>query len=100
MRCCFGLGCRGDRSNQRGGKATSGGERCGILEPNHTKESRLEAAQCPPPGYDSVIGETGGTGPDALNYDECVVYTSEQAIPTYLIVYSLAELPEEEQDDD
>ena len=66
----------------------------------HTKEGRLEAAQCPPAGYDSVIGETGGTGPDALNYDECVVYTSEQAIPTYLIVYSLAELPEEEQDDD
>jgi len=38
----------------------------------------------PPQGYHSVLGEVGG----ALNYDECVVYNNDAALPGYLIVYS------------
>jgi len=37
----------------------------------------------PPPGYDSVLAETGGT----LNYDELVVYRNEAIRPSYLIMY-------------
>jgi hypothetical protein len=54
-----------------------------------TTEGFLGEGQCPPPGYDSVVGLPGGQGPDALNYEECVVYSESQAIPSYLIVYSL-----------
>jgi hypothetical protein len=54
-----------------------------------TTEGILSEDHCPPPGYDSVEGKVGGTGPHALNYEEVVVYNIEQAIPAYLIVYSL-----------
>jgi hypothetical protein len=50
-----------------------------------TTEGFLPKEQCPPPGYNSVTGEVG----PHLNYDELVVYKESQAIPTYLIVYSL-----------
>lgn len=50
-----------------------------------TQEGFLRPTECPPPGYDSVIGETGSN----LNYDEVAVYKPTQAIPSYLIVYSL-----------
>lgn len=40
---------------------------------------------CPPPGYDSVNGVPGKD----LNFDELVVYDSRQAVPSYLIVYTL-----------
>ena len=66
-----------------------------VGKPYHTKEGGLDDAYCPPPGHDSVIGEAGG----ALNYDELVVYKSDQAIPTYLIVYSMPLLPDEDEDD-
>ncbi len=36
-------------------------------------------------GYDSVEGEPG----EDLNYDEVVVYNNDQAVPSYLIIYSL-----------
>ena len=36
-------------------------------------------------GYDSVEGEPGVD----LNYDEVVVYNNDQAVPSYLIIYSL-----------
>lgn len=42
-----------------------------------------------PKEFDSLTGVPGGSGPDALNYEECVVYDESQAIPSYLIVYSL-----------
>ena len=42
-----------------------------------------------PDGFDSLTGVPGGNGPHALNYEECVVYDESQAIPSYLIVYSL-----------
>ena len=51
-----------------------------------TKEGFLPADKCPPASYDSVWGETG----PHLNYDEACVYDAKQAIPSYLIVYSLA----------
>jgi hypothetical protein len=50
-----------------------------------TKEGFLGQDQCPPPSYDSVWGETGPN----LNYDEACVYDANQAVPSYLIVYSL-----------
>jgi hypothetical protein len=50
-----------------------------------TDEHMLPEDQCPPPGYQSIIGVKG----KALNYDEVVVYGQDQAIPSYLIVYSL-----------
>ena len=37
----------------------------------------------PPQGYDSVLGEPGGT----LNYDELVVYNPDAVIPRYILVY-------------
>lgn len=46
----------------------------------------LRPDQWPPSGYDSVWGKTGPN----LNYDEHCVYNVNQAIPSYLIVYSLA----------
>ena len=39
----------------------------------------------PSSGYDSVEGEPG----EDLNYDEVVVYNNDQAVPSYLIIYSL-----------
>ncbi|CAM9168974.1 unnamed protein product [Ectocarpus sp. 8 AP-2014] len=50
-----------------------------------TKSTRLPANQCPPPGYQSVVGEVGR----GLNFDEFVVYDEEAALPTHLIVYAL-----------
>lgn len=37
----------------------------------------------PPNGYDSVLGEPGGS----LNHDELVVYKNEAALPAYFIIY-------------
>ncbi|EGC34464.1 hypothetical protein DICPUDRAFT_88311 [Dictyostelium purpureum] len=37
----------------------------------------------PSPGFDSVLGENG----EDLNYDEVVVYSVDQVIPKYLIIY-------------
>jgi hypothetical protein len=54
--------------------------------PFKTKLGELPTELCPPTGYDSVVGEAGL----CLNYDEVVVYKETQAIPTYLIVYSLS----------
>lgn len=51
----------------------------------NTQLGELPANQCPPPGFDSVVGEVGAV----LNYDEVVVYDESQAVPSYLIVYSL-----------
>lgn len=39
--------------------------------------------KAPPPGYDSVLGETG----DVLNYDEVVVYDDAASLPKYLVIY-------------
>lgn len=39
----------------------------------------------PPPGYDSVLAEKGGT----LNYDELVVYRNDAIRPSYLVMYEL-----------
>ncbi|CBJ32324.1 conserved unknown protein [Ectocarpus siliculosus] len=50
-----------------------------------TKSTSLPANQCPPPGYQSVVGEVGR----GLNFDEFVVYDEEAALPTHLIVYAL-----------
>ncbi|CAN0439786.1 unnamed protein product, partial [Ectocarpus sp. 12 AP-2014] len=50
-----------------------------------TKSTRLPANQCPPPGYQSVVGEVG----QGLNFDEFVVYNEQAALPTHLIVYAL-----------
>lgn len=36
-----------------------------------------------PPGYDSVLGEIGGS----LNYDELIVYTNDAIRPSYLVMY-------------
>lgn len=60
---------------------------CNVAEgkPFITQEGFLDPDQCPPLGYDSVIGETGKD----LNYPELVVYNESQVIPSYLIVYSL-----------
>ena len=33
-------------------------------------------------GYDSVVAE-----PPVLNYDEAVIYSATQAIPSYVVVY-------------
>ncbi len=52
-----------------------------------TTEGFLPPDKCPPADYDSVWGETGPN----LNYDEACVYNANQAIPSYLIVYSLAQ---------
>lgn len=54
-----------------------------------TEEGFMKPEDCPPRGYQSVHGVTG----KALNYDEVVVYTEEQAVPSYLIVYSLDPVP-------
>ncbi|KNC85919.1 hypothetical protein, variant [Sphaeroforma arctica JP610] len=43
----------------------------------------LPADQCPPPGYDSVVGDVGGVG--GLNYDELC----DSVLPAYWIVYQL-----------
>jgi hypothetical protein len=51
-----------------------------------TTEGFLPPDKCPPVDYDSVWGETGPN----LNYDEACVYNANQAVPSYLIVYSLA----------
>ncbi|KAJ7197935.1 hypothetical protein GGX14DRAFT_552383 [Mycena pura] len=37
----------------------------------------------PPAGYDSVLGEKGGS----LNYDELVVYTNDAIRPSFLVIY-------------
>jgi hypothetical protein len=37
----------------------------------------------PPPGYDSVLAEVGGS----LNYDELVVYSNDAVRPSYLVMY-------------
>jgi len=58
-----------------------------IGKPYKTQQGLLPADKCPPTGYDSVVGEAGVD----LNYDEVVVYKETQAIPSYLIVYSLNE---------
>ncbi|CAM9345382.1 unnamed protein product [Ectocarpus sp. 12 AP-2014] len=50
-----------------------------------TKEKALDDDKCPPPGYESVVGEVG----EGMNYDELVVYKEEAALPTHLIVYAL-----------
>jgi len=50
-----------------------------------TQDEMLPEDRCPPPGYDSVVGRVG----PHLNYDEVVIYKQEQAIPSYLVVYSL-----------
>ncbi|KAE9387033.1 ADP-ribosylation [Gymnopus androsaceus JB14] len=39
----------------------------------------------PPPGYDSVLGEKGGS----LNYDELVVYTNDAIRPSFLVMYEV-----------
>ncbi|CAN0059865.1 unnamed protein product [Pylaiella littoralis] len=54
-----------------------------------TYEGQLDrnANLCPPPGFDSVIGEEG----PHLNYPEVVVYREQAALPTHLIVYTLHE---------
>ncbi|CAM9472315.1 unnamed protein product [Ectocarpus sp. 13 AM-2016] len=49
-----------------------------------THRTSLQQNECPPAGYDSVVGEVG----QGLNYDELVVYKDEAALPTHLIVYS------------
>jgi hypothetical protein len=51
-----------------------------------TEEGRLPGL---PAGYDSVKGEVG----KVLNYDEAVVYDEVQAIPSFLIIYSLPLIP-------
>ncbi|CAN0183221.1 unnamed protein product [Ectocarpus sp. 12 AP-2014] len=51
----------------------------------NTYEGKLPPEQCPPLGFDSVVGERG----PALNYPEVVVYREEAALPTHLIVYGL-----------
>ena len=40
-------------------------------------------------GHDSVEGLPGGV----LNYDEVVVYNEHQAVPSFLIIYSLPPTP-------
>eukprot|EP00903_Cladosiphon_okamuranus_P013691 g12749.t1 len=52
-----------------------------------TTQGRLEPTDnlCPPPGFDSVVGEPGVD----LNYPEVVVYREEAALPTHLVVYTL-----------
>ena len=50
-----------------------------------TKNGGLPPNYCPPSGYDAVVGESGKD----LNFPELVVYNESQAIPTYLIVYSI-----------
>jgi hypothetical protein len=59
-----------------------------IGKPFVTKEGKLNLPVWPPAGYDSIVGEVGGTGPDALNYPEVVVFDQHRAMPSYLIVYS------------
>jgi len=39
----------------------------------------------PPAGYDSVLGEVGGS----LNYDELVVYDNDAIRPSYLVMYDI-----------
>ncbi|CAM9635701.1 unnamed protein product [Ectocarpus sp. 12 AP-2014] len=51
----------------------------------NTKNPYLPQSECPPPGYQSVVGEVG----QGLNFDEVVVYKEEAALPTHLIVYAL-----------
>ncbi|CAM9153406.1 unnamed protein product [Ectocarpus sp. 12 AP-2014] len=51
----------------------------------NTKNPYLPQSECPPPGYQSVVGEVG----EGLNFDEVVVYKEEAALPTHLIVYAL-----------
>ncbi|KAF7357346.1 PARP catalytic domain-containing protein [Mycena sanguinolenta] len=46
-----------------------------------THDSPLLTA--PPAGYDSVLGEKGGS----LNYDELVVYTNAAIQPSFLVIY-------------
>eukprot|EP00903_Cladosiphon_okamuranus_P011897 g11174.t1 len=50
-----------------------------------TQATGLLPENCPPPGYDSVVGEVS---PYGLNYDEVVVYHEDAALPCNLIVYS------------
>ncbi|CAM9158575.1 unnamed protein product [Ectocarpus sp. 13 AM-2016] len=51
----------------------------------NTKNPYLPQSECPPPGYQSVVGEMG----QGLNFDEVVVYKEQAALPTHLIVYAL-----------
>ncbi|CAM9441584.1 unnamed protein product [Ectocarpus fasciculatus] len=53
--------------------------------PFKTKRTGLPPDECPPSGYQSVVGEVG----QGLNYDEFVVYREEAVLPTHLIVYAL-----------
>jgi len=50
-----------------------------------TNDGLLPMDKCPPASYDSVWGQTG----PHLNYDEACIYNTNQAIPSYLIVYSM-----------
>jgi hypothetical protein len=50
-----------------------------------TQEGFLDqATMCPPPGYNSVNGVPG----KELNYPEVCVYSQEQILPKFLIVYT------------
>ena len=50
-----------------------------------TTDGSLTDDMCPPHGYDSVTGEVG----PHLNYDEVVAYDESQAVPSYLVVYTI-----------
>ena len=60
---------------------------CNVVvgKPFVTRDGSLPSQDCPPRGFDSVVGEAGLD----LNYPEVVVYQEAQAIPTYLIIYSV-----------
>lgn len=45
--------------------------------------SNNSSLTAPPAGFDSVLGEVGGT----LNYDELVVYQNDAVRPSYLVMY-------------
>ena len=67
-----------------------------VGKPYVTEEGILPATHCPPPGYHSVEGKVG----KVLNYEEVVVYQASQAIPSYLIVYSLPPLEDSDDEDE
>ncbi|KAF8896052.1 hypothetical protein BD779DRAFT_1667918 [Infundibulicybe gibba] len=52
------------------------GRGCKLLHDNTTLTT-------PPPGYDSVLAERGGS----LNYDELVVYVNDAIRPSFLVMY-------------
>lgn len=63
---------------------------CSVVlgRPHVTTAGELPSHMCPPSGCDSVEGIPGVD----LNYDEVVVYSNQQALPTHLIVYTLPPL--------